>query len=158
MKLSCKQDLDVPAAFVLAQITDFDGWERAAMRRGVEIERSAGPAAPGLSWATSLRYRDRDRKVRIGLEQLSADGLVGFSIDSAPAGGTLDVEIVPMSSARSRLLIRIEIKPKTFAARLFVQSLRLARSRVERKLDQRAKALAKEIETRFRARTKLRAL
>ncbi|MBC7477273.1 MAG: SRPBCC family protein, partial [Pseudorhodobacter sp.] len=37
MKLVAKYDLEVPAAFVFAQLVDFDGWERAAMRRGADV-------------------------------------------------------------------------------------------------------------------------
>lgn len=160
MKLACRQDIDAPAAFVLAQISDFESWERTAMRRGVEIERTDKLSAygSGTSWATRFRYRGRERRVAIRLERLAADGHADFSVTSAPADGALEVEIVAMAASRVRMLVSIEFKPKTFAAKLFVQSLRLARSRVERRLAQRAKALANEIEARYRATSKLASL
>ena len=34
MKLVAKYDVEAPVDFVFAQLADFEGWERAAMRRG----------------------------------------------------------------------------------------------------------------------------
>jgi hypothetical protein len=66
------------------------------------------------------------------------------------ADARIDVEIMELSGARTRLLVRLDIKPKTIAARIYVQSLRLARSRVERSFAQRVAQLAAEIENRQR--------
>ena len=46
--------------------------------------------------------------------------------------------------------VRLEIKPKTIAARIFVQSIKLARARVERTFSQRVAQLAVEIEDRYK--------
>lgn len=160
MKLSCQQDVDAPADFVLAQITDFEGWERAAMRRGVDVARTDTLArpGPGMEWASTFRYRGRDRRVTVRVDRVTAEGQVGFVITAATADGTLNVEVLAMAASRARMLISVEVKPKTFAAKLFVQSLRLARARVERKLAQRARMLADEIEARHRGKAKLASL
>ena len=40
MKLASKKDVEAPIAQVWAALTDFETWERAAMRRGVEVART----------------------------------------------------------------------------------------------------------------------
>ena len=152
MKLTSKQDVDAPAEFVLGQLTDFESWERAAMRRGIEVDRTDKLTAPGagMAWTTKFRYRGRDRRFSIKVEKIDPEGQVWFSMTSALADGTMSIEIVAMAAKSSRAFVSIEILPKTFTAKLFVQSLKLAQSRVDKKLAQRTLALAAEIEQRYR--------
>ncbi len=152
MKLTSKQDIDAPAAFVLGQLTDFESWERAAMRRGIEVDRTDKLTAPGagMAWTTKFRYRGRDRKLSIEVEKIDPEAQVWFSMTSAQADGSISIEIVSMAAKRLLVFVTVEILPKTFTAKLFVQSLKLAKSRVDKKLAQRTLALAAEIEQRYR--------
>ena len=40
MKLSSRQDIEAPVAFVFDALNDFQAWERAALRRGAEVART----------------------------------------------------------------------------------------------------------------------
>ena len=40
MKLNVRQDIDLPIARVFARLSDFDGWQKAALRRGAEVART----------------------------------------------------------------------------------------------------------------------
>ena len=55
MKLEAKHDVEAPAAFVFAQLADFEGWERAAMRRGADVTRldTLRTVGPGMTWTAS---------------------------------------------------------------------------------------------------------
>ncbi len=152
MKLTIKQDIDVPADFAYAQLADFESWERAAMRRGIEVDRTDKLKAPGqgMSWATRFRYRGRERNLSLKVERMDGEGQVGFSVSSAQSDGTMGVEVVSMAARSTRVFVNIEVLPKTFTAKLFVQSLKLAKSRLDKKLTQRAAAFAAEIEDRYR--------
>ena len=59
-----------------------------------------------------------------------------------------------LGAKRTRMVVVSEAKPKTLAARLILQSLRLARARVQRRVDGRIGAIAQEIEDRYRAQTR----
>lgn len=152
MKLTTKQDIDAPAEFVFAQISDFESWERAAMRRGIEVDRTDKLAQPGvgMSWLAKFRYRGRDRKLTLKVDHLDTDGHVRFALGSTQSDGLLGVELVSMAAKRTRAFVTIDVLPKTFTAKLFVQSLKLAKSRVDKKLVQRAGLFAAEIEERYR--------
>jgi len=51
LKLAAKYDVEAPVEFVFAQLIDFEGWERAAMRRGADVSRTdkLTKAGPGMS-------------------------------------------------------------------------------------------------------------
>ena len=154
MKLEAKHDVEAPAAFVFAQLADFEGWERAAMRRGAEVMRTdkLHAVGPGMGWDCQFRYRSKDRHVTIRLDAISPISALALTGKSAPVDGVLQIDILDLAARRTRVELRLEVKPNTIAARIYVQSLRLARSRVERSFAQRVAQLAVEIEDRFRRR------
>ena len=152
MKLAAKYDIAAPAAFVFAQLADFAGWERAAMRRGADVMRTdtQQTVGPGMTWDTQFRYRNKDRRLTIRLDAISPGSSLDLTGKSAPVDGMLHIDVLDLAAKRCRIELRLEVRPKTIAARIYVQSLRLVRSRVERGFAQRVAQLAAEIEDRFR--------
>ena len=152
MKLTTKQDIEAPAAFVAAQIADFDSWERAAMRRGADVSRTDKLAVPGvgMGWLTKFRYRGKDRQLALKLDRFATDGQYAFSATSPQTDGVMTLELVEMAAKRSRVFIMVEVMPKSFTAKLFVQSLKLAKGRVDKALATRSAQFAGEIEDRYR--------
>ena len=153
MKLTAKYDVDAPVGFVFGQLVDFSGWERAAMRRGADVMRSdkLREIGPGATWDANFRYRARDRAVTIRLDSLTPQTAVGLTAISKTVDGVVAMDLLAMGSGRTRFTVRLDVKPKTMAARIYVQSLRLARARVERSFAQRIAQFTAEIEDRYRA-------
>jgi hypothetical protein len=60
------------------------------------------------------------------------------------------VELAEMTPRRTRVTVTVELSARTLAARLFLQSLRLAPGRVRQKFDSRIAQMAAEIEARLR--------
>ena len=48
MKFSTKEDIDAPIDAVFEMLCEFDQFERAAMRRGAEVQRVDQLAEPGV--------------------------------------------------------------------------------------------------------------
>jgi hypothetical protein len=161
MKLTAKYDVEAGSAFVFGHLADFDGWERAAMRRGAEVERvcalsdgvpnGGSHIGPGVTWETRFRFDGKARAVTVRLERIAPDTALALTGTSRLADARLEIDVIELSALRTRLLVRLDIKPKTVAARIYVQSLRLVRSRVERSFAQRIAQLGVEIENRQRA-------
>ena len=153
MKLTAKYDIEAPAAFVFGQLVDFAGWERAAMRRGADVVRTdqLRDTGAGATWDASFRYRGKQREVTVRIDSLSPRTAMAVTGISRLADGVMKIELLDLSATRTRIDVRLEIKPKTLAARIYVQSLRLARARVERSFAQRVAQFAAEIEDRARA-------
>jgi hypothetical protein len=59
------------------------------------------------------------------------------------------METKALSPRRSRLKVSVEAKPKTLAARLFLNTLRLARRKVEERMEKRVDQLGERIEDRY---------
>lgn len=154
MKFNTRQDIEAPLAQVWATITDFDAWERAAMRRGADVARtdSLRSVAAGMNWTAKFRYRGKDRALTIALTRLEVPHKLGFKAGSQAVEADIQIELMEMAARRTRMHLSTELHPHTLGARLFLQSLRLARARVERKFQTRIASLAREIETRARQR------
>lgn len=152
MKLVAKKDVEAPAAFVFRQMSDFEGWERAAMRRGADVTRadSLSAVGPGMAWDTQFTYRGKERRVNLRLETITPNSALTLALRSVPVNGTLQIDVIDLAAKRTRIELRLEVRPNTLAARVLLQSLRLARARVERNFDQRVAQLAVEIEDRYR--------
>lgn len=152
MKLTTKQDIEAPVAFVYKVLTDFDGWERSAMRRGADVNRTdkLRQPGPGMTWIARFLYRGKDRTVSIRVDAMDPPGHVALSAFSPVVEGRCQMELLELAAKRTRMHIDLDTKPKTFGAKLYFQSLKLARARVERTVSKRAAVLAAEIEDRYR--------
>jgi len=149
MKLTAKSDLDTPVGFVFETLTDFPHWEREGVRRGIDIERAPGPVAGvGAGWKISGRYRGKQRKLQLRIVRLVPDQQIEYAIDSPSVEGSVVLETTALSARRSRVRMVIDVKPKTLAARLFLNTLRLAKGRVESRLDSRLEKLGVYVKLR----------
>lgn len=151
MKLSGRTDIGAPIAFVYDFLSDFEGWERSAMRRGADVHRTdkLRVAGVGMSWQARFAWRGKERQVRVRLNRMDRPNNVAIDFDGPSVEGALNIELVELSAKRTRMLMQTEIKPRTLAARLFLQSLRLAKVKVQKRYDGRLAAIAKEVEARF---------
>lgn len=151
MKLTAKTDLEVPASFVFATLVDHAAWEREAIRNGAEVERPEGSplSGPGAAWRIRGHFRGKPRKVLIRIEDLAQDQRLALTIDSPSIEGSSRIEIMVLSPRRSRLRVDLEVKPKTLAARLFINTMRLAKGRVQAKFEGRLGQMGARIKDRY---------
>lgn len=153
MKLTAKEDIEAPIGFVAFFLSDFEMWERAAMRRGADVDRMdrLRTPGPGMEWKVGFTYRAKKRSVEIRLLTLTPDQLMVFDCMAQPAEAILTIEMVEMGARRTRVVVSVDIKPRTLAARLFLQSMRLAKAKVTRRFAQRLTQTSADIEDRYRA-------
>ncbi|WP_126976440.1 SRPBCC family protein [Frigidibacter oleivorans] len=153
MKLSAREDIEAPAQHVFAALTDFEGFERGALRRGAEIRRlDQHPApGPGMSWELRFRWRGRQRVVIADLVRWEPPAAVGWRAESSGYDLDLGFSLVELSPRRTRLTVEIEARPRTLAARILLQSMKLGKAKLTRKMQQRLRQAADELEERWRA-------
>lgn len=152
MKLTSRQDIEAPVAFVFDALKDFEGWERAALRRGAEVARTdtLHNIVPGLSWMIKFAYRGRQRRLALRLTNLEQPTQLGFSGVGASMDGQAGIDLLELGSRRTRLSVTLDIRPKTIGARLVLQSMRIAKTRLNRRFADRVGQLCTEIEARYR--------
>lgn len=151
MKLSTREDIEAPIDYVFAQVSDFAAFERRAMRQGVGVARRGdGVIGQGAVWDIAFDFRGRDRKVIADLKLL--DPPQALQVDSASDGlsAITKVELVALSQTRTRVLVSFDMRAKTLTARLLLQSLKLAKSKMDKRFCARVLDYAEDIEDRFR--------
>lgn len=149
MKFITSEEIGAPVADVWAVLSDIDGLEAEARARGAKLKRLDRGAAP--SWKTEVRIRQRTREVELRVAQILTPELLAFEITGKAAEGTVRLELLPLSPRHCRLTVTSEIRARSLAARLFVQSLKLARSALNRRYREKVQQGAALLTARARA-------
>ena len=152
MKFVTKEDIECPIEHVYARAADFTGFERQALRRGADVRKTDSNERHGLGsgWDVTFKFRGKDRRLTAAITAWEPPN--GYRVTSNTSGieGVVLVELVPLSRNRTRLSMSIELKPKTFGARIIVQSLKLARGTLQRRFELRVADYASDIVERYR--------
>jgi len=148
MKLSTREDIEASLDTVYKAVTDFDGFERRLLRRGVDVARDERfPVdAPGARWAAQFVWRGRPQNLEA--ELVSIDDRQGYAIEGKVSGVVCMsvVDLVPLSKSRTRMFVSIDLRPTTLSSRLFVHSLKLAKGTISRRFKSRVSQFAAEIQ------------
>lgn len=153
MKFSTREDLEVPVDAVWDMFTDVAHWERLARRRGVTLARldQLTEFEPGMIWDVGFTLRGKTRQLELRLAGVEPRQRLVFAGTSANFDVTVTLDFVALSPRRSRVIAGSEIRPRNLGARVVLQSLKLARARIDAKYEARVAHLCNEIEGRFRA-------
>lgn len=158
MKLSTRYDVEAPIDQVFAELGNIDQWERGAMRRGADVTRTdgltkAGPGiAEGMTWAAKFRYRNKDRSAVVRIDRVTAPTKLDLTAISPPVDVALAIDLMELSLRRTRLTLTLELRPKTLTSKIYVQSLRLAKGRVDKSFQTRVSQVVLDLEDRIRKR------
>lgn len=154
MKLSTREDIEAPLEAVFASFADTEYWERAALRRGAEVTRTDRLQAvgPGMAWNVGFRFRGKPRRLSVKLTAMEPGQNMAFHVIGSSFDAFVALDFVELSARRTRVNVATEVKPRTLAARVFIQSMKLARSKIERRYEARVGAICNEIEERHRPR------
>lgn len=153
MKFSAREDIEAPIDHVFQIVTDFDAYERQALRRGADVKRlDDGNYKVGSAWDVAFSFRGKERRIRATLTNVEPQSLV-LEASSPNLEGTTLIELVPLSPARTRLAIAIEMKAKTLTARLMLQSLKLAKASLNQRFKKRVADFSEDVEARYKPRS-----
>lgn len=150
MQFTSRTDIEAPLAFVYETLSDFEGWERAALRRGADVTRSDSlrSPGPGMAWTVAFRFRGKDRRLALKLTELEPNARMACSGKGKMFEGEGALAMVSLAPNRTRLVVHVDARPLSLGARLVLQSVKLARGKVQTGLNKRLAALAADIEQR----------
>lgn len=147
MKFVATEDISAPLDHVWACVTDFDRFEDMAAKRAQRLERQPrGPVVQGTIWTARATISGKKRDVRIEVTELAANKVLRAE------GGTdgMAVHIEALLEARAngvtRLTVVTEAKARTLAARLLLQSAKLARGTLTKRYKKRVADFAVRVE------------
>lgn len=150
MNFSSKEDIEAPIDAVFDMLSDFDAMERAAVRRGIEVTRD-GPAAKkevGQTWDLSFSFRGKPRDATIKLASYDPPSAMEFDSTSSGLDAKGVIELTELASNRTRMTISVALSAENLSARLLLQSLKLAKSNLNKRFKIRIADFAKNIEER----------
>ncbi|RMH48207.1 MAG: SRPBCC family protein [Alphaproteobacteria bacterium] len=149
MKFRVNEDIEAGQDEVFAAFTDFEHFERMALRHGAEVVRTDdGGRTGGPSWQVSAPFRGRRRRFQVTLAEMTPPDALRFEAVGDGLEMSVVLEFLQLSRRRTRVTVLIELRPKTLPARLVVHSARLARKAILRRLRRRFSQLARRIEAR----------
>lgn len=151
MKFEAKDDVDIPIEEAFDLLSDYDVFERMAMRRGIDVRRhdQDQPVGVGSSWTVNFDWRGK--KIKMDAKVVKHQRPDVIQLESVMPGMDVDVvfELVALSRKRTRMSIQIESAAKTLPMRLLLQSLKLARGNIDRRLQDRVEAQCRNMEERY---------
>lgn len=151
MKFSTKEDIEAPIEQVFDMLSEFEMFERSAIRRGVEVQRLSNVTQPqiGMAWDARFEMRGKPRDLHLVLAQYQRPVVIKFDFTSAGIVGELVLDMIALSPRRTRLAVAIVMSPTTLSARVLIQSLRLAKANLSKRFKLKVAEYAKVLEDRY---------
>ncbi|MCC6006485.1 MAG: SRPBCC family protein [Rhodobacteraceae bacterium] len=139
MLLETRDIAEGPIDKVFAAFADFDAHEREALKAGAEVVRGDTLAAPGVGmiWHARFMFRGKMRKVDLELVEFFAPGRIVVTGQSVNLDIVSRTEFAAVAPGRTQVTVRLDVTPRTLAARVVLQSARLARGRIQRRMGKR---------------------
>ncbi|UWQ13916.1 SRPBCC family protein [Aliiroseovarius sp. M344] len=155
MKFKTREDIEATLEQVFEAVSDFDGMERAALRRGAEVTRTDTLTVPGqgMTWHASFPFRNRTRVADMMLKTYDAPHQLELFSKVSGIEATVEVELLSLSRNRTRMSLSVDMRPKSIPARLLIQSMKLARASLVKRFRKRVADYAQSIENRYRPTT-----
>lgn len=149
MKLSTREDISAPVATVFEAVTDFERFRRHLLSKGFQVNGLPQQGLPvqGSTWHSKYQWRGRGYDIESRLVSFENDQ--GFAIESQGKGVVCltVVDLIELAKQRTRLSVSLKLKPTTLASRLLIQSVRIAKPRLNKKLKSRVSNFAAEFES-----------
>lgn len=148
MQLTTSEDIAAPAAVVFDAITDFDALERRASSRITELERIDSLDAPGVGmrWSFTFSFRGNSRAADVEITEYIAPTTLQAVVSTGGLKIKADADIVSLAPDRARLNLAVDMASSGIAGKLLLQSLKLAKGRLEERLDSAVAKYARDLE------------
>ena len=150
MKFSTNTDIEAPIEAVFEMFCDFESFERAAMRRGAEVQRTDTLPQPGvgMTWRAGFEMRGKPRQVDLEMTSFERPNEIRLAGTSPGMRSVTQFELISLSRNSTRVHVTLEVTPQNLSARLLVQSLKLAKSNLTKRFKLKVADYAKLVEDR----------
>ena len=152
MKFENIEDLDIPIDAAFEMLSEFSFFERMAMRRGAEVLRrdAEQPSGLGAAWDLTVPWRGKSVKMQLDVVRFEKPEALGFQAEAPAIRAQMDIELVALSNHKTRLQLKTDISAKTLTGRLLLQSMKLTRGKIEKRLSARISEQSRNLEERYR--------
>ena len=148
MRLTSVQEINAPIDFVFWYLADFETHIATAAGYGAEVERidSGAEITVGAKWSAQARIRGKDRQFDVEMVDFRPTQSLEFTIVSNNAVIDLSMSLSPAGPSKTQAKLVAKSRAKSIAARLLLQSAKLAKNSINRRFDLRVRDLMGRIE------------
>ena len=148
MKFSSREDIDAPIERVFDHLTDFAQFEQRAIERGVDLKRTDDLTAPGTgaSWDAAFKLRGKQRQLSLVVTKFARPTDLLIEGSSKAIHTEFLIEMTALTESKTRMSVTLELRPKSLAMRLMLQSLKVAKSNLNKRFKLRAAEHARQLE------------
>jgi len=151
MQFSTKTDIKATLNATFAALADFTSFERHAKRSGAQVSRmdDLTRPGPGMMWAIRAEFRGKLQKITAELVDYDPPNLMIFTASTDAFDAGILVELLPLSARETRMTVTLDLKPKSLAARLVLQSARLTKGSINKRFRKRLGKFGEDLESRI---------
>ncbi len=149
MKFSAQEVINLPVEDVFALLSQVETYEAASSGRQITVRRKPGnpTSGRGAAWTIGLAVQDVARDVDVEIDEADPPNHLLLGLSSGDFAGTARCALTSLTAGQTSLTCVLEFKPLTLAARLLIQPMKLARSKLDGKYASAIAAFASELET-----------
>ena len=150
MEISTNEDIAAPSDYVFECLSDFKSFEKAALRRGANVQRvdEAEKLGQGAQWEVGFSFRGKPRDIKVELVEYAPSEQAAYKAIGQGMEAVMQIELVPMSRTRTRMVTTVSMDAKTLSARLLLQSLKLAKGQINKRFEGMMADYARQLEKR----------
>ncbi len=156
MRFTTKEDIEAPVDAVFSMFTEFETFEKWAIRRGAKVRR-VDPlvrSGVGMVWDVVFQMRGKTRQLTVEIVEYAPGVSLVARATSPGVLGRFELDLMALSRTRTRVRVDLDMKPQTLAARLVIQSMRLAKSNLTKRFKSRIAQYSTDVEERFKRAAK----
>ncbi|OUS04469.1 hypothetical protein A9Q96_16140 [Rhodobacterales bacterium 52_120_T64] len=152
MQFKHSQKIDAPADYVFARITDFKKFENHSGPTGFSFKRQGRlPVRISTRWDISVPVRGRARRFSAELSEYIPPRTLSYKSASLKYEGVMSLTVKPLDATSCQLDLHVVAKSRSFATSLVFNSIRLARRRINRRMNTEMTKFAKRLKSEHKA-------
>lgn len=151
MQMETKCNMNVPIEFAHAQLVDFAEFEVLLLGAGANVTRldNVTQTGPGMKWLVEGNFRGKDRAIQLEMTDYKECESIEYFSTAKEIDAEISLNLIQLAKNETRLKFTIKPSPNTISARLILQSAKLARKTLQRRLDNRIENYAESVELKF---------
>lgn len=153
MELQYSSVINVPQAFAFERATDFDQFEKEGFGMLAKFEPRAVIRAPeiGARWRTAAEFQGRPRIFSLQLLEMQSPGWLVLGNKSENYDVEAQFKFESTGETQTAFSFKLVAKAQSITSKLILQTLQLARARIEKSMQADFDEMGKKMEAAYQA-------
>lgn len=153
MRLTAVHAINAPLDFVFREFTNFADFEAHAQERNLSVKRtdSLDDVGAGMGWEISGVVRGKHRDVSVTMDDFRQNDTMQYTSATGAMSGKMFFEFEDLGSDVTEVTFHVDPTADSISSRLILQSIRLAKNSVEKRIKKSMRIFGETIETKYTA-------